>query len=88
MDAVLGELNWFRDLSRARIAELVCPGSETDPVKPPLGVLWRRDHPRSKAMTQGLRGRPGEKERLRQAGTARSQPSGLAQALRRCGQSR
>ena len=46
--------------------------AEIDPLKPPLQVLWRRDHPRSKAMTQGLRGRLGEKERLRQVGTARS----------------
>ena len=45
-DAVLMELNWFRDLSRTRIGAPVCPESEVDRVKPPRRGLWHRDHPR------------------------------------------
>jgi len=52
-DAVLVELNWFRDLSRTRIGVPVCRGAEVDPVKPPLRVLWHRDHPRSRAYPKG-----------------------------------
>ena len=82
------ELNCLLNLSRTRIGAPLCPGSEVDPVKPLPRVLWRRDHPRSKAIPPGLRGRLRKMKRLHQVGIARSEPSWLVQALHRCGQSR